>query len=86
MSRHRFYATLFLGFGVAMAWCSFDLIARRPIFGALLATFFVGGIARIISLISVGPPNYLFLGLGTIELILPPLVWIWSGQVHKSAS
>ena len=39
--------------------------------------FFLGGIARIISWISVGPPIDLFVFLGALELILPPLLWYW---------
>jgi hypothetical protein len=76
-SEDRFYATLFLGFGAAMAWCSGDLQAREKTFGALLLVFFLGGLARIISAIHVGLPIPLFQFLGVLELIMPPLLWWW---------
>lgn len=76
-SEDRFYATLFLGFGAALIWCSGDLCQRRGVFGALLLTFFAGGIARVISWISVGPPIDLFIFLGAVELVLPPVLWLW---------
>jgi Domain of unknown function (DUF4345) len=79
-SEDRFYATLFLGFGGAMAWCSRDLVAREKIFGALLALFFIGGLARILSAAHVGLPIPLFQFLGVLELIMPPLLWGW----HRS--
>lgn len=76
-SEDRFYATLFLGFGAALIWCSRGLAARRDLFGTLLLVFFLGGVARIISAIAVGPPVPLFIVLGAVELILPPLLWVW---------
>lgn len=76
-SEDRFYATLFLGFGAALIWCSRGLRAREGVFGALLLTFLLGGIARIVSVLAVGWPNPLFIFLGSLELILPPLFWWW---------
>ena len=76
-SEDRFYATLFLGFGATMIWCSRDLGNRSQAFGALLLVFFLGGIARIVSALAVGPPSPLFIVLGGLELILPPLLWWW---------
>lgn len=76
-SEDRFYATLFLGFGAAIVWCSRDLTARRQPFGLLLLVFFLGGIARLISAAMVGLPNQLFISLGLLELLLPPLFWWW---------
>lgn len=76
-SEDRFYATLFLGFGLAIVWCARDLDSREKPLGALLAVFFAGGLARIVSLFAVGSPGPLFLFLGALELILPPLFWWW---------
>jgi len=76
-SEDRFYATLFIGFGVAIAWASRDLDRREKVFGALLLVFFLGGIARIVSAAMVGLPSGLFIFLGSLELILPPLFWFW---------
>ena len=76
-SEDRFYATLFLGFGAALIWCSRDLAARSQAFGALLLVFFLGGVARIVSALAVGLPSPLFIFLGSLELILPPLLWWW---------
>lgn len=77
-SEDRFYATLLLGWGAAMIYCSRNLPARKALFDALLATFFLGGIARIVSALLVGLPNPLFVFLGAVELVLPPLLWWWN--------
>ncbi|MEI4506764.1 DUF4345 domain-containing protein [Sphingopyxis sp. CCNWLW253] len=74
-SEDRFYATLFLGYGAAMIWSSRALVQRRDVFGALLLIFFLGGIARIVSALAVGLPNTLFIVLGSVELLLPPILW-----------
>ena len=74
-SEDRFYATLFLGFGIAHVWAARDLAARAGVVVALQAVFFAGGLARLISLAAVGPPVPLFLFLGTLELLIPPMLW-----------
>ncbi|MEO5866763.1 MAG: DUF4345 domain-containing protein [Sphingomonas sp.] len=76
-SEDRFFATLFLCFGLAVIWCARDLGGRDGMLRALLAAFFAGGIARLVSLVAVGPPSGLFLFLGALELALPPLFWWW---------
>ncbi len=76
-SEDRFYATLFLGFGAAMIWCSRDLDNRAKAYGALLLVFFAGGIARLISVAQMGLPEPLFQFLGLVELIMPPVLWWW---------
>lgn len=84
-SEDRFYATLFLGFGAAIIWCSRDLAARSQAFGALLLLFFLTGIARIISALAVGLPGPLFILLGGLELVLPPLFWWWHRRLYAAA-
>ncbi len=80
-SEDRFYATLFLGFGAALIWCSRNLRARAGTLHFLLLIFFLGGCARIVSAVQVGPPNLFFQILWALELILPPIFWYW----HKKA-
>ena len=76
-SEDRFYASLFLGFGLAHVWAARDLARRTRVVMALQAVFFAGGLARIGSVLAVGPPIALFIVLGALELLIPPLVWWW---------
>jgi hypothetical protein len=85
-SEDRFYAALFTGFGLALVWCSLALQARRTLFLALLATFFLGGVARIVSVTAVGWPSALFIFLGSLELIFPPLLWWWHWRAYSVSS
>jgi len=81
-SDNRFHATLFLGFGGALIWCSRILGERRAAFGWLLIVFFLGGVARIISAAQVGMPNILLQLLWALELGLPPMLWWWHRSVY----
>jgi Domain of unknown function (DUF4345) len=85
-SEDRFYATLFLAWGAAMIYCSRHLAARQTLFGVLLFIFFLGGVARIISALLVGLPNALFMFLGSLELVLPPVLWLWHRAIENRRS
>jgi hypothetical protein len=84
-SEDRFYATLFLGFGIVMVWSSRSLLERATVFRALMAVFFVGGIARIVSASMVGPPSGLFIFLGALELIIPPVCWLALSAAERNS-
>jgi hypothetical protein len=85
-SEDRFYATLFLGWGAAMIYCARSLERKERLFGALLLTFFLGGVARVVSASLVGLPNALFVFLGSLELMLPPLLWWWHLATRTAVS
>jgi hypothetical protein len=70
-----------LGFGAALVWCSRDVRARSELLSFLLIIFFLGGTARIISVIQFGFPSELYTFLGVVELILPPILWWWRNEV-----
>lgn len=76
-SEDRFYGTLFAAFGLAHMWIARDLVRRAKLLWGLQLAFFAGGIARIVSWVAVGPPDLLFRFLGSLELIIPPLIWWW---------
>ncbi len=83
-SEDRFYASLFLGFGLAHIWAARDLATRAGLILALQLVFFVGGLARIISAIAVGMPGPFFTFLGALELTIPPLVWLGLRRIGRA--
>jgi hypothetical protein len=70
-SEDRFYATLFLAFGVVLLWCVKDVEHKAKVVYFLMLTFFVGGLARIVSMLAVGLPNDFFIAMTVLELVLP---------------
>jgi Domain of unknown function (DUF4345) len=85
-SEDRFYAAIFLGFGIAVLWCARDIERRARFIRFLVALFFLGGCARVVSMVFVGPPNLLFQSLTALELLLPPLVWFLLARIERSES
>ncbi|MBE0695262.1 MAG: DUF4345 domain-containing protein [Aquamicrobium sp.] len=75
-SEDRFYAVFFLAYGAAVLWCIRDWRSRLREIRLLMAVFFLGGLARLVSIALVGLPHPFFVAMTAIELALPPLV-IW---------
>lgn len=73
-SEDRFYATLFGAYGVALLWCINDIEQKSRAVYFLMATFFVGGLARLVSIAAVGLPNTFFIAMTVLELLLPALL------------
>lgn len=70
-SEMRFYAVLWVAYGLVMIRVS-QLLPRRIFLAqAMLGVFFVGGLGRVISSMTVGPPHLLFQVLMWVELAVP---------------
>lgn len=85
-SEDRFYATMFLAFGVALLSCvpRIERKAGRAYF--LMTVFFLGGVARLISLFFVGPPHSFFILMTAIELTIPlMLAYLIHRTVNRAA-
>ncbi len=70
-SEDRFYATLFAAYGVALLWCIKDIERKSMVVYFLALTFFVGGLARLVSMAVVGLPNDFFIAMTVLELLIP---------------
>ena len=70
-SEDRFYATLFAAYGVALLWCIKDIENKSKIVYFLALTFFMGGLARLVSIAAVGLPNTFFIAMTVLELLIP---------------
>lgn len=67
----RFYAGLFLCYGVALLWCAREVERKRVYITVLAAVFFVGGIGRLVALVTVGVPHPFYVAMLVVELVLP---------------
>jgi hypothetical protein len=81
-SEDRFYATFFAAYGVALLWCIRDIERKSRFVYSLAATFFVGGLARVVSILAVGPPNAFFLAMMVLELVIPPVMVFMQARVR----
>ena len=77
-SELRFYAALFVGFGLLCVRVARNLAQHGGDIPWLMLAFFSGGVGRALSWISVGAPHPFFLLLMATELVLPPvIVLLW---------
>lgn len=74
-SEDRFYATLFLFFGIALIYGARRPSDRIAVLRALMFVFFLGGAARVVSFAVMGAPHPLFVILAFLELAIPVLFW-----------
>ncbi|MGW2367517.1 DUF4345 domain-containing protein [Streptomyces sp. NPDC001667] len=72
----RFFAAIFLGYGLAWIWVARQTPIPSKAVRALAGMLFLGGLSRIPSWIAVGRPNGFQLALMAVELALPP-VYFW---------
>lgn len=77
-SQNRFYGVSFSLYGVLLFLVAAEPERYRPVLAALLAVFFLAGVARLVSIMLHGLPGPLVLVLLALELLLPPLLWRWS--------
>lgn len=70
----RFYAGVFLCYGVALLWCARRVERKQTYVNVLAAAFFVGGIGRLIALLVVGVPHPFYVAMLGLELVLPVLM------------
>lgn len=70
----RFYSVLWIAYGALALWASRSVIQRMVWLRWMLVVFFVGGVGRAISYVSVGAPHVLFVVLMWIELLVPTIL------------
>jgi len=83
-SEMRFYAALWVAYGLVMIRVSNLLPKRILLAQAMLGVFFVGGLGRVISSITLGPPHPLFQVLMWIELAVPLILAPLSLEISES--
>jgi hypothetical protein len=84
-SEDRFYATLFGAYGVALLWCVKDIERKSRVVYFLALTFFVGGLARLVSIAAVGLPSGFFITMTAVELLLPVIIVFLQSRVSATA-
>jgi hypothetical protein len=79
----RFYALLFAAYGLTFVWCAADITARARIANGLGAIFFAGGLARLLAWALTGQPNWFYVAMIPVELIIPLLNYALIRQISQ---
>jgi hypothetical protein len=88
-SELRFYAALWGAYGFVLMAVASDLTNRGHLVPWLAAVFFAGGLGRVVSYLSLGPPHPFFMLLMAVELLLPPVIlclWLAAGRGNRPAA
>ena len=85
-SQNRFYGAAFALFGVVFWLCSTDLKRYTTLLKLSLLTFFLAGVARIVSIAVVGWPTTAVIVLLAVEVIGPPIMYLWLRQTIGSTT
>jgi hypothetical protein len=85
-SELRFYAAWYAAAGVVLLRAARRLDSHGATVRAVSAVFFLGGCARVLSIIVVGTPHPLFVVLMAIELAIPAIVLPWHSAVVRRAT
>jgi hypothetical protein len=72
----RFYALLFTAYGLAFVWCAVDISERGAVANVLGAIFFAGGLARLLAWAVSGVPNWFYLLMIPVELVIPVVNYV----------
>lgn len=85
-SHFRYISGIFFGVGLAFASCIPGIEDKGPRFRLLGALVVCGGLARLVSLLAVGPPSKGHIFGFTMELVVVPLLMLWqyrfAAKVH----
>jgi hypothetical protein len=84
-SNLRFFAGVWLGVGVTLFVILRRIERHGPIFRALWAMIFLGGLGRALSIVDAGWPPPPFLGVLALELVGAPLFVLWHRRVELRA-
>lgn len=86
-NEYRFFAGIWFGVGCGLAYCLFHIRHCSALYRGLMATIFVGGIARAIGAIGYPAVEQKIVVAIVIELILPViLVWLQAGLEDDAAA
>jgi hypothetical protein len=67
----RFFALLFAAYGLTFVWCAADLTTRGRVANVLGVVFFAGGLARLLAWAVTGQPNWFYVLMIPVELVIP---------------
>ncbi|MEV5652557.1 DUF4345 domain-containing protein [Nocardia sp. NPDC052254] len=82
----RFYAVLFGAYGLAVMWCARDVERKATAIDLLGAIFFAGGLARLLAWVATGQPNWFYVLMTPVELVIPIVNYLLVRVVRKEAA
>ena len=82
-SNLRFYGGLSIGLGLIIFWMIPSIEKQKTIFRLISLMILIGGIGRVISMITIGIPSIPFIIFTVLELLFPLLIF-WQNRIAPS--
>jgi len=82
-SHFRYISGIFFGLGLAFVSCIPGIEHKGPRFRLLGALVICGGLARVVSLLAVGPPSKGHIFGFAMELGVVPLLMLWQATLAR---
>jgi uncharacterized protein DUF4345 len=82
-SQFRFESAYYFSLAILIWWVIPDVERQTTLFRIIIGGLFLGGLARVYSYLTVGPPPPDMLAGMALELALPLLI-VWQSKIAKS--
>lgn len=81
-SNIRFYSSLWLGIGIVLLWIIPRIEHEKTMLRVIAIFFFLGGIGRLISILTCGIPSSVYFIYALLELSFP-LLTLWQKRIFN---
>ena len=82
-SHFRYLSGLLLAIGIGFASTVPAIETHRSRFRLLTGIVVIGGLGRLLSLLSIGPPSRAMTAALVMELVVTPALALWQGRVAR---
>ncbi|WP_417622458.1 DUF4345 domain-containing protein [Parasphingorhabdus sp.] len=82
-SQYRYLAGVYVAVGVMIFWSASDIRGRANFLRFAMLGWFIGGLARVVSWLTVGEPASWQVSGMIIELAVPILLLLWQRRVLR---
>ncbi|MEP1660824.1 MAG: DUF4345 domain-containing protein, partial [Anderseniella sp.] len=83
-NQYRYLAAVYVAVGLMILWSSGDVKGRVAALRFAMLGWFLGGLARIVSWLTVGEPASWQVSGMAIELIVPVVLVLWQERVIRA--
>ena len=71
----RFFSVFWLAYGAFCFWVAQNIQAQYKFIPSIALVFFIGGLGRLISILSVGPPASVLIPAMILEFVIPIAIY-----------
>lgn len=78
----RFFSVFWLAYGVFSFWVARHIQVQYKFIPFIALAFFLGGVGRLISFLTVGPPASILIPAMVLEFVIPVFIYIFYRKLY----